>query len=178
MKGVIRLSSFLSLWTVHIVVLIYLSKGRWIEQAMSSSVEEGAKRLYNRLLGKTQTPLPDLLQRFELPKGIFPKNALNYEFNEANGKLVVLLPFICEVGYRDSSIVRFAQRVTAVLEKGKLTNIEGMKTKAYMMWMKVTSVVMDTPGGKKVTYITGSVNNKRPMEAYVVMRDGIEADVF
>jgi hypothetical protein len=47
-----------------------------------------------------------------------------------------------------------------------------------MMWMKVTSVVMDTPGGKKVTYITGSVNNKRPIEAYVVMRDGIEADVF
>lgn len=131
------------------------------------------------MAGKVQAPLPDLLQRFELPKGTFPKNALNYEFDEATGKIAVLLPFVCEINYRDSSIVRFAKRVTGVLHPGTLTEIEGLKTKAYLMWMNVTSIHMDSAGGSnKVVYLAGSMNNKRPKEVYNVLRDGIETDSF
>lgn len=40
--------------------MIYVSKGGWIEQAMSSSVEEGAKRLYNRLLGESSSSISNI----------------------------------------------------------------------------------------------------------------------
>ncbi|ESQ46748.1 hypothetical protein EUTSA_v10028262mg [Eutrema salsugineum] len=67
-----------------------------------------------------QKPLPELLKEFGLPVGIFPQDATNYEFNEETGKLIVFIPETCEVGYRDSSVIRFSTTV--------------------MIWVKVTSI--------------------------------------
>ncbi|KAI5057228.1 hypothetical protein GOP47_0027243 [Adiantum capillus-veneris] len=96
--------------------------------SLSKSVEEGAARLFNRLRGKMQKPLVELLESYGLPKGLFPKNATHYEFEEDTGTLTVFLPTICEVGFKDSSVV--------------------------------------------------SVKKARPFDAYTVLRDGIEVEVF
>jgi len=127
--------------------------------------------------GKVQTPLPELLQKYQIPKGVFPRNVLNYEFDEATGKLVVILPFVCEVKFKDDSIVRFDKRVTGILITGVFKNIEGMKTKIMMMWSKVISITMDKPESTKVVFVS-SMNKSRPRDAYIVLRDGIEVDDF
>jgi hypothetical protein len=145
--------------------------------SFSNSVSEGASRFINRWKGKAQTPLPELLQKYQIPKGIFPKNVLNYEFDEATGRLAVVLPFICEVKFRDESIVRYDKRVTGILSTGVFKNIEGMKTKIMMMWSKVVSVTMDKPDSTKVVFVS-SMNKARPRDAYAFLRDGIEVDVF
>lgn len=145
--------------------------------ALSTSVTEGATRFINRMKGKVQTPLPELLQKYQIPKGVFPKNVLNYEFDEATGKLAVVLPFVCEVKFKDDSIVRYDKRVTGVLSMGVLKNIEGMKTKIMMMWSKVISITMDKPDATKVVFVS-SMNKSRPRDAYIVLRDGIEVDIF
>ena len=82
-----------------------------------------------------QKPLPELLKEFGLPVGIFPRDATNYEFNEQTRKLTVFIPSICEVGYKDTSVLRFTTTVTGFLETGKLADVEGMKTKV-MIWVK------------------------------------------
>ncbi|KAK3444949.1 hypothetical protein EUGRSUZ_A00612 [Eucalyptus grandis] len=64
---------------------------------MSSSLESGTKWLVNKLKGKMQKPLPDLLKEYDLPIGIFPRYATNYEFDEETGKLTVFIPSVCEV---------------------------------------------------------------------------------
>jgi hypothetical protein len=127
--------------------------------------------------GKVQTPLPELLQKYQIPKGVFPKNVLNYEFDETTGKLIVQLPFICEVKYKDESVVRFDKRVTGYLTMGVFKNIEGIKTKIMMMWSKVISITMDSPEATKVVFVS-SMNKSRPRDAYIVLRDGIEVDNF
>ncbi|XP_020582084.1 uncharacterized protein At5g01610-like [Phalaenopsis equestris] len=141
--------------------------------SLSSSIENGAKWLVNKLKGKIQKPLPDLLKEFDLPVGIFPRDATNYEFNEETRKLTVFIPSICEVGYKDSSVLRFLTTVTGYLDKGTLSDIEGMKTKV-IVWTKVTSV---STHGSKVHFNTG-VKKTRSRDAYEVLRDGIAVDKF
>ncbi|KAK1265492.1 hypothetical protein QJS04_geneDACA010674 [Acorus gramineus] len=141
--------------------------------SLSSSIEGGAKWLVNKLKGKMQKPLPDLLREYDLPAGIFPRDATNYEFNEETGKLTVFIPSVCEVGYRDSSVVRFFTSVTGYLEKGKLADIEGMKTKV-LVWTKVNNISTE---GSKVHFATG-VKKTRSRVAYEVLRDGVSIDRF
>lgn len=125
------------------------------------------------LSGKMQKPLPELLKEFGLPVGIFPRDATNYEFNEQTRKLTVFIPSICEVGYKDTSVLRFTTTVTGFLEKGKLADVEGMKTKV-MIWVKVTSISADS---SKV-HFTAGMKKSRSRDAYEVLRDGVEIDKF
>ncbi|OUZ99173.1 Protein of unknown function DUF538 [Macleaya cordata] len=141
--------------------------------SLSSTIEGGAKWFVNKLKGKMQKPLPELLKEYDLPVGIFPRDATNYEFNEETGKLIVFIPSVCEVGYKDSSVLRFDTTVTGYLEKRKLADIEGIKTKV-MIWAKVTSISTEGP---KVHFSTG-LKKTRSREAYEVLRDGVSIDKF
>ncbi|CAL9119696.1 unnamed protein product [Musa textilis] len=141
--------------------------------SLSSSIEGGAKWLVNKLKGKMQKPLPELLREYDMPIGLFPQDATHYEFNEETGKLTVFIPSICEVGYRDSSVLRFLNIVTGYLEKGKLVDIEGIKTKV-LIWSKVTRISTE---GSKIHFTTG-VKKTRSRDAYQVLRAGITVDKF
>ena len=141
--------------------------------SLSNSIEGGTKWLVNKIKGKMQKPLPELLKEYDLPIGIFPRDATNYEFNEETGKLVVFVPQVCEVGYRDSSVLRFFTTVTGYLEKGKLADIDGMKTKV-IIWVKVTTILSE---GSKL-YVTAGMKKTRSREAYDVTRDGVPVDKF
>ena len=141
--------------------------------SLSNSIEGGTKWLVNKIKGKMQKPLPELLKEYDLPIGIFPRDATNYEFNEETGKLVVFVPQVCEVGYRDSSVLRFFTTVTGYLEKGKLADVDGMKTK-FIIWVKVTTILSE---GSKL-YVTAGMKKTRSREAYDVSRDGVPVDKF
>ncbi|KAF7145471.1 hypothetical protein RHSIM_Rhsim04G0125700 [Rhododendron simsii] len=141
--------------------------------SLSTSISGGSKWLVNKLKGKMQKPLTELLKEHDLAIGIFPRDATNYELNEETGKLIVYIPSICEVGYRDSSVLRFSTVVTGNLEKGKLAGIEGMKTKV-MIWAKVTCITSD--GGK--LHFTAGIKKSRNKHAYEVLRDGVSVDKF
>ncbi|CAK9150431.1 unnamed protein product [Ilex paraguariensis] len=141
--------------------------------SVSSSIEGGAKWLVNKFKGKMQKPLPELLKEYDMAVGIFPRDATNYEFNEETGKLTVFIPCVCEVGYRDSSVLRFSTAVTGYLEKGKLADIDGIKTKV-MIWVKVTAISSE---GSKL-YFTAGLKKTRSREAYEVLRDGVSVDKF
>ncbi|XP_004506800.1 uncharacterized protein At5g01610-like [Cicer arietinum] len=141
--------------------------------SISNSIEGGTKWLVNKIKGKMQKPLPELLKEYDLPIGIFPRDATNYEFNEETGKLVVFVPQVCEVGYKDSSVLRFFTTITGYLEKGKLADIDGMKTKV-IIWVKVTTIVSE---GSKL-FVTAGMKKTRSREAYDATRDGVPVDKF
>ncbi|KAK1566055.1 hypothetical protein QYE76_008118 [Lolium multiflorum] len=141
--------------------------------SVSSSIGGGAKWMVNKIKGKLQKALPDLLKEYDMPAGLFPRDTTNYEFNEETKKLIVYIPSACDVGYKDSSVVRFFTCVTGYLEKGKLSDIEGMKTKV-LVWTKVTSIKTE---GSKV-HFTAGMKKTRSRDAYEVVRDGIIIDKF
>ncbi|NP_001235361.1 uncharacterized protein LOC100305947 [Glycine max] len=141
--------------------------------SLSTSIEGGTKWLVNKLKGKMQKALTELLKEYDLPIGIFPRDATNYEFNEETGKLVVYIPQVCEVGYRDSSVLRFSTSVSGYLEKGKLAEIEGIKTKV-LIWVKVTAISSEGPK----LHFTAGMKKTRKREACEVTRDGVTVDKF
>ncbi|KAH7843610.1 hypothetical protein Vadar_018749 [Vaccinium darrowii] len=116
--------------------------------SLSTSIEGGTKWLVNKLKGKMQKPLTELLKEHDLAVGIFPRDATNYELNE--------------------------ETVTGYLEKGKLSAIEGMKTKVMSIWVKVTCITSD--GGK--LHFTAGVKKTRSRDAYEVLRGGFNVDKF
>jgi len=126
--------------------------------------------------GKPQKGLPDLLREYNLPLGLFPQNIICYEFDETKGKLIVYLPSACEVSFKDSSVLRYATRVKGVLTRGKLSAIEGMKTKV-LVWVKVTSVTVEGYKSDKI-WVTAGVKKSRPKDAYDTPRDAIRVSEF
>ena len=77
------------------------------------------------------------------------------------------------MGYKDSSVLRFSTTVTGYLEKGKLADINGMKTKV-MIWVKVSCISAD--GGK--LHFTAGMKKTRSRDAYEVLRDGVSVDKY
>ncbi|KQK08354.1 hypothetical protein BRADI_2g41360v3 [Brachypodium distachyon] len=122
---------------------------------------------------KMQKPLPEFLKDYDLPMGLFPQDITNYEFNEETKKLTVYIASPCEVGYKDSSVLRFFTCVTGHLDNGKLTEVEGMKTK-ILIWTKVTGIRTEAT---KV-HISAGMNKARNRDAYEVVRDGVTIDKF
>lgn len=126
--------------------------------------------------GKPPKSLPDLLREYNLPPGLFPQNITCYEFDETKARLIVYLPSTCEVSFKDSSVIRYANRVKAILLRGKLTGIEGMKTKV-LVWVKVTCVAVESSKSDKV-WFTAGVKKSRPKDAYLAARDGVRVEEF
>ncbi|XP_071742023.1 uncharacterized protein At5g01610-like [Rutidosis leptorrhynchoides] len=137
------------------------------------NIKGGAHKMVTKVTEKKQKPLAELLQEFDLPAGIFPREVKKYEFDEETKKLTVHLPSICEVSYRDSSILRFSTSVTGHIEKGKLTEIEGLKTKV-VLWIKVTCIVSED---SKLHFSAG-LTKTRERKMYQVIRDGVPVDKF
>lgn len=78
----------------------------------------------------------------------------------------------CEVSFKDSSVVRYANRVKGVVGKGKLKGIEGMKTKV-LVWVKVTAVAVEGYKSDKVCFMVG-VQKSRPKDAYDTPHDAVK----
>lgn len=144
--------------------------------SFSNTVEEKARWVFNKLKGKPQKSLPELLRDYNLPPGLFPRNITCYEFDESKAKLIVYLPSVCEVSFKDSSVLRYATRVKAILLRGKLTGIEGMKTKV-LMWVKVTSIAVESYKSDKVCFTAG-VKKSRPKDQYEMPKDAIKVEEF
>ncbi|MBA0727628.1 hypothetical protein Golax_000598 [Gossypium laxum] len=142
----------------------------------SNTVEEKAKWVFNKLKGKPTKSLPDLLREYNLPPGLFPQNVICYEFDETKAKLIVYMSSPCEVSFKDSSVIRYATRVKGILLRGKLTGIEGMKTKV-LVWVKVTSVAVEGYKSDKV-WFTAGVKKSRPKDAYETPRDAVRVEEF
>jgi hypothetical protein len=121
-------------------------------------------------------PLSDLLREYNLPPGLFPRNIICYEYDESRSKLVVHLAKPCEVSFKDSSSIRYAPRVKATLSRGKLSGVEGMKTKV-VVWVKVTSVSVESYKSDKVCFIAG-VKKLRQKDVYEVPREVVSVEEF
>ncbi|KAI3788694.1 hypothetical protein L2E82_01467 [Cichorium intybus] len=134
---------------------------------------KGAKKMVQAATEKKQKPLTEVLKEYNLPGGLFPNDVKKYELDEETKKLTVTLKSICEVTYRDSSILRFAASVTGHLEKGKLSDIEGLKTKG-MLWVKVTCVVRED----LKLHFTAGLGKTRETKVYEMVRDAIPVDKF
>lgn len=80
------------------------------------------------------------------------------------------------MSFKDSSVVRYATRVKGTLSRGKLSGVEGMKTKV-LVWVKVTGVAVESYKSDQLCFTAG-VKVSRPKDAYEMLRDAIRVEQF
>ncbi|XP_073525366.1 uncharacterized protein [Phyllobates terribilis] len=144
--------------------------------SITSTVEKKAKWVFSKLKGKTQKELAEFLRDYNLPAGIFPSNIIGYEFDESTSKLVVHMSSPCESSFKDSSVLRYSNRVKATVSRGKLSGIEGMKTKV-IVWVKITSISLETYKSDKL-WFTAGVNKCRAKDVYDFPKLATKVDEF
>lgn len=133
--------------------------------------------LHFPLTGKHVKPLADLLLEYNLPPGLFPRNITCYELDESKSELSVYMPAPCGVRFKDGSAVRYARRVKGTLSKGKLSGMEGMKTKV-VVWVKVTAVSLESYKSDKVWFMASGMKKSRPRDAYQLPHDSVRVEEF
>ncbi|KAJ0106315.1 hypothetical protein Patl1_18815 [Pistacia atlantica] len=87
-------------------------------------------------------------------------------FNKLKGKPVKALP----------DLLRDHNLPPGTMSRGKLSGIEGMKTKV-VVWVKVTNVAVESYKSDKV-WFTAGVKKSRPKDAYDMPRDAIKVEEF
>lgn len=90
--------------------------------------------------GNPAKTLPDLLKEHTLPPGLFPKDITDFKFDENTKKITVIMPddkweLIC-----NSCVLQFSKTVTGFLERGKLSDINEMKTQTGTGWGKISCI--------------------------------------
>ncbi|KAG0541403.1 hypothetical protein BDA96_02G013900 [Sorghum bicolor] len=101
----------------------------------------------------------ELLEELGLPKGLLPMEDIQeFGYNRKTGFmwLVQRKKKVEHTFKKIKQTVSYAAEVTAFVEKGKLRNITGVKTKELMLWLSVVEVYVPEACLEKVTFKTGT----------------------
>ncbi|XP_078166569.1 uncharacterized protein LOC144561479 isoform X4 [Carex rostrata] len=100
----------------------------------------GVPSIRNPVVEPPKKTLPDLLKEHTLPPGLFPKDITDFQFDEKTRKIAVTMPDVNWELICDSCVLRFSKTVTGLLEGGKLSDINGMKTQTGMTYGKISCI--------------------------------------
>ncbi|KAJ3686310.1 hypothetical protein LUZ61_015474 [Rhynchospora tenuis] len=136
-------------------------------QQMIESHREGAEVYTGNELCKKKSI--ELLEEVHLPRGLLPLNDLEeVGYNRSTG--FVWLKQKKETTHNFKKIGRnvwYAKEVTAFVEDKKMKRMTGVKAKELLIWIGLTSMVIDDPEGKKLTFQTPTgIGRTFPVDAF------------
>lgn len=85
----------------------------------------------------------DVLEFYNLPKGILPQGVKGYNFDNITGKFLVYLDRACIVTVVGDGIhkLRYQTIVKGILSNGRLSKVEGITMRFYLTWMNILQIV-------------------------------------
>ncbi|KNA24323.1 hypothetical protein SOVF_016790 [Spinacia oleracea] len=103
----------------------------------------------------------EILPIFGLPGGLFPDSVKNYTFSIEDGTFAVELEKQqpCYVQLEDY-MVCYDELISGTLKIGSITNLEGVRVKWLMIWLKVDEIKVDLPPNDNIYLQFGLVNKK------------------
>ncbi|CAL0310230.1 unnamed protein product [Lupinus luteus] len=95
----------------------------------------------------------DLFKQFNFPKGILPRGATNYTFDNSTGNFTINLEKPCN--YKIQSFEwRFKSTITGIITKDNITSFEGLQVKV-VFWISITKLTNTEKG--IVTFYAGNI---------------------
>eukprot|EP00850_Spirogloea_muscicola_P024510 SM000954S24934 [mRNA] locus=s954:318:1531:+ [translate_table: standard] len=107
----------------------------------------------------------DILEECHFPRGLLPDTVTDYELL-GNGDFSCTLS---EVTYRtfgegpEAKTVCYAKKLKGVLKDMSLTNLKGITTKKFFLWVGVNAIKRDTPTSTNIKFIAGPVTKELPV---------------
>ncbi|KAL7081682.1 hypothetical protein ACP275_14G054100 [Erythranthe tilingii] len=124
------------------------------------------------LLSSTQITLSDptsdvheLLTKYNLPKGILPKDIKSYTLsNQDNTFTIELSSNPCYVKFKDQ-VVYYGKTIKGKLGYGKVTGVSGIQAKKFFIWVSVTGMEVDQKNNM-VEFHVGAISQSLPAEDF------------
>lgn len=117
--------------------------------------------------------LPDLLEEHTLPRGLFPRDITDFTFDENTKRITVNMPddrwqLIC-----NSCTLQFSKTVTGLLERGKLSDINEMRTQAAT-WGKISCIKIRQQAAqrKELLFTTDQSELTKGFHEFEVVKNG------
>ncbi|KAJ0982119.1 hypothetical protein J5N97_010374 [Dioscorea zingiberensis] len=111
----------------------------------------------------------EVLTELGLPSGLFPLDDIEeFGYNRTAGFIWLLHKKKKEHNFKQiKQIVSYATEVTAFVEKGKMKNISGVKTRELLIWLSVIEMYIEDPSSGKITFKTGTgLSDSFPVTAF------------
>ncbi|KAL8114998.1 hypothetical protein AgCh_021716 [Apium graveolens] len=125
-----------------------------MSQVTEEIISSASEIHYGNELCKVKTQL--LLSEVGLPNGLLPlKDMEECGYVKDTGFVWLKQKKKCEHKFdKVGKLVSYAPEVTAVVEKGKIKKLTGVKTKELLMWVTLSDIYLDDPPTGKITFKT------------------------
>ncbi|XP_061351891.1 uncharacterized protein At5g01610-like [Gastrolobium bilobum] len=81
----------------------------------------------------------DVLQQYNFPIGILPKDAVGYKLDNSTGKFEVYLNNTCSFKIQSHKL-KYKSTISGDITEDKISNLDGVQTKVLFLWVKIRSV--------------------------------------
>ncbi|CAI5499114.1 unnamed protein product [Closterium sp. Naga37s-1] len=153
-----------------------------VGEAVNSMVNDASEAVSNwweGLMGKVQKPLPEILEQYEFPVGIFPKNHVKYVLKltdsskpESGGVLEVHFTGGMEVKLSDGTVLKYAKKVVVRITPREMAGVVGLKLKGITGYTEISAVSVDTV--KENVHLQTRVRKTKPLHLFKSARQGVE----
>ncbi|KAH7665335.1 At5g01610-like protein [Dioscorea alata] len=113
--------------------------------------------------------ISEFLTELGLPNGLFPLDDIEeFGYNRSAGFIWIIQKKKKEHNFKKiKQVVSYATEVTALVEKGKMTKITGVKTRELLLWLSVIDMYIEDPASGKLTFKTGTgLSDSFPLTAF------------
>ncbi|XP_039117695.1 uncharacterized protein LOC120253415 [Dioscorea cayenensis subsp. rotundata] len=113
--------------------------------------------------------ISEFLTELGLPNGLFPLDDIEeFGYNRSAGFIWIIQKKKKEHNFKKiKQVVSYATEVTAMVEKGKMTKITGVKTRELLLWLSVIDMYIEDPSSGKLTFKTGTgLSDSFPLAAF------------
>lgn len=104
----------------------------------------------------------EILQGYDFPVGLLPKGVKSYEFDESTGKFTVYYEKFCSFTI-DGYNLGYKSRITGVIRKDRLSNLNGVQVKILFIWVNIGEVTRD---GDQLEFSVGIVSAEFPVDNF------------
>ncbi|TVU25978.1 hypothetical protein EJB05_28502, partial [Eragrostis curvula] len=103
----------------------------------------------------------EMLERYNLPRGILPEGAQRYELR-ADGSFEVFFSGRggCEFKVGGRYVVRYDQRIAGVARAGSISALQGVSVKVLFVWLGVSEV---DRAGDQLSFLVGPLAASFPL---------------
>ena len=122
--------------------------------------------------------MSDVLERYELPAGLFPQNYRTYRLkalpHDEGEKLDIKMPFVLEVSFAEGTRLRFDKHVSCCISSKEITEVNGIKYLSSS-WSKVKFIQVESTS--KIAFHT-RVRKAKKLPYFEELHQGIRVSTF
>ncbi|CAA2954790.1 Hypothetical predicted protein [Olea europaea subsp. europaea] len=121
----------------------------------------------SQLLSTNTTPtVYEVLEKFDLPRGLLPDSVTSYTLSD-DGKFEVNLKKPCYIHF--DYLVYYEKKITGKLSIGSISDLKGIQVKRFLFWFNVDEIKVDLPPSDSIYFTVGFINKELDVDQFLTV---------